>query len=107
MVNSDDVFGRVRSGKRRAFKPPKASRFVDADFIDPQGILSPRGRGFNTGNVFERFCRSPVFFKRWALEESDGLNPSLHYAMDYDLWWKMALVGRLIIHMGSIGGIGQ
>lgn len=101
-LNSDDVFepGSIREAVEHLNRHSQSQAvFGDADFIDPQGNFESHfeGRAFKAPKMFfERFVPQPaVFFRRSALEQAGGLNPSLHYAMDYDLWWKMALVGPI------------
>src|SRR5262249_42722677 len=36
-----------------------------------------------------------AFIRRVALEHKGGLNESLHFCMDYDLWLHLALFGRI------------
>jgi glycosyltransferase involved in cell wall biosynthesis len=53
-----------------------------------------------------------TFVRRSALQRLGGFNPSLHYAMDYDLWLRLALLGPPVelnhiltnfrVHSGSI-----
>jgi glycosyltransferase involved in cell wall biosynthesis len=33
-----------------------------------------------------------TFFSRWLYKESGGINPTYNYAMDYDLWLRMAMI---------------
>jgi glycosyltransferase involved in cell wall biosynthesis len=39
--------------------------------------------------TFDFICQPSVFFRRRAFEEAGGLDMSLHYAMDYDLWIRL------------------
>jgi glycosyltransferase involved in cell wall biosynthesis len=40
-------------------------------------------------------CQPGVFFRRGAFDRSGPLRTDLHYAMDYDLWLRMARLGRI------------
>jgi glycosyltransferase involved in cell wall biosynthesis len=39
--------------------------------------------------MFNFICQPSVFFRRRAFEEVGGLDTSLHYVMDYDLWIRL------------------
>jgi glycosyltransferase involved in cell wall biosynthesis len=104
-INSDDSY---RAG---AFKTIKDSfvKFPDAKLIygnfieiDERGMRLRRiqaGKDFsldklvNWGNIVGQ---PAAFFENKALKKVNYLNPNYHYAMDYDLWVKLAKVGKAV-----------
>jgi len=76
--------------------PDVAMVYGNANFIDPAGhLIGPCAHiePFNARRLlhYSDFIVQPAaFFRREAFEAAGGLDPSLHYAMDYDLWLKFA-----------------
>lgn len=99
-LNSDDAYapGAVRAAADfLARHEDVAMVYGDADFIDAAGIVI--GPCAHVEPVFSRrrllhysdFIVQPAaFFRRGAFEAVGGLDPSLNWAMDYDLWLKLA-----------------
>jgi glycosyltransferase involved in cell wall biosynthesis len=46
--------------------------------------------------------QSSTFYYRSVIEQLDGLDPSFHYVMDYDLWVRMLLAGFQLKHIPYI-----
>lgn len=67
--------------------------FGDSDFIDIRGCKT--GRHDQVADVNDLLLRSNTisqpscFAKRDAVERAGGLNESLHYVMDWDLWVRL------------------
>ena len=99
-LNSDDTYapGALRAAAEfLGANPDVAMVYGDADFIDAAGDRI--GRCSHIEPVFSRrrllhysdFIVQPAaFFRRSAFEVVGGLDPSLNWAMDYDLWLKFA-----------------
>jgi glycosyltransferase involved in cell wall biosynthesis len=110
-LNSDDTLepGAVRAAAEylRAH-PHVAVVYGDANFIDP------RGRWIGRCAHVERFDRRRLlhvsdfivqpaaFFRRSAFEAVGGLDKSLHWSMDYDLWLKLAAAGFRMAYIPKV-----
>jgi len=44
-------------------------------------------------------CQPAAFVRRDAFEAAGGLNPQLHYALDYDLWMRLAAAGKRFVRI--------
>jgi glycosyltransferase involved in cell wall biosynthesis len=73
------VYGKVRyiDGEGRAVGE------VDTGPTDHPGLA-----------VLNQICQPGAFFRRSEYDASGGLDPSLHYVMDHDLWIRMTLGGE-------------
>ena len=73
------VYGKVRyiDGEGRAVGE------VDTGPTDHEGLA-----------VLNQICQPGAFFRRSAYDTAGGLDPSLHYVMDHDLWIRMTLRGE-------------
>lgn len=98
-LNSDDTLepGAVRAAVEFLNAQPEvAGVYGDANFIDPAGRRIGRCahvEPFNRHRLlqYSDFIVQPAaFFRRSAFEAVGGLDASLHWAMDYDLWLKIA-----------------
>jgi len=72
--------------------------YGNAIHVSPEGFFLsyfPPIREFNakelTKNCF--ICQPACFVRRSAYEKTGGLDPSLHYTMDWDLWCKLSSNG--------------
>lgn len=111
-LNSDDAYapGALRAaGEFLAAHPDVAMIYGDADFIDAAG--NRIGRCAHVEPVFRRrrlihysdFIVQPAaFFRRSAFEAVGGLDPSLNWAMDYDLWLKFAAAGFKVAYLPRV-----
>src|SRR5918998_311730 len=71
--------------------------YGDADFIDAAGNhiapcahVEPRFDRRRLLHYSDFIVQPAAFFRRSAFEAVGGLDPSLNWAMDYDLWLKFA-----------------
>jgi len=104
-LNADDVYapGAIAKAVSVLEDQQRAGLvYGQADFVD--------GRGRHIGNCvhiepFDRrrllrvsnFIVQPAaFIRRRAFEQAGGLDESLHYAMDYDLWLKISAAWRVV-----------
>ncbi|MFH0965809.1 MAG: glycosyltransferase family 2 protein [Planctomycetota bacterium] len=104
-LNSDDAYlpGALAAVAAEYARAPFAWCFGHAKIVDDGGreIRHPvtrfkvsQARRYSYRRLVRRnFISQPAaFFSREAWNETGGLDPSLHYAMDYDLWLRL---GRL------------
>jgi len=96
-LNSDDVYlpGAVRAAvETLADQPDLALVYGDAQYIGPDGrrLGAYPTEPFDLRRLAQTcfICQPAGFFRREALEAVGGLDASLHYAMDYDLWFRLA-----------------
>ena len=111
-LNSDDTYapGALRAAAEfLAAHPDVAMVYGDADFIDASGRRI--GRCQHVEKVFSHhrllhysdFIVQPAaFFRRSAFEAVGGLDPSLNWAMDYDLWLKFAAAGLKVAYLPRV-----
>jgi glycosyltransferase involved in cell wall biosynthesis len=111
-LNSDDTYapGALRAaGEFLGANPDVAMVYGDADFIDAAG--NRIGRCAHVEPVFSRrrllhysdFIVQPAaFFRRSAFESVGGLDPSLNWAMDYDLWLRFAAAGFKVAYLPRV-----
>lgn len=108
-LNADDVYlpgtvSRAVSSLRQA--PDAAFTYGDAEFIDGSGaVLGPceQVRPFSLEALIDEldFVPQPTtFFRREPYFAVGGLDPSLNYCFDYDLWIRMAKQGRVLFIPG-------
>jgi hypothetical protein len=98
-LNADDLYEPQAVSAAVAFlqaHPEVALVYGDAVFVDAGGReLGPCGavRPFTYPelvHVGDFVAQPAAFFRRSAFEAVGGLDESLHWAMDYDLWLKLA-----------------
>jgi glycosyltransferase involved in cell wall biosynthesis len=103
-INSDDLYTRdsfMNVGRYFTNNPDMDMVFGDCALIDDRGNQTGRLEApyeFSLKQLIETgdFIPQPsVFFTKKALKESGGLNESLHYSMDYELWIKIGLSHRV------------
>jgi len=102
-VNSDDRLspGALRHiGEIFAAEPHTGVVYGDAEFIDADGNfiapcahIEPFDRQRLMG-VSDFLVQPAVFFRRSLFDAVRGLDASLHWAMDYDLWLKLSGVAK-------------
>lgn len=61
--------------------------------VTPKGLERDSLADWSYGGFF---YQPSCFFSAWAWKELNGLDESLHYAMDLDLWLRLAALGRFI-----------
>ncbi len=96
-LNSDDTYveGALRTIARYfAANPEVAVVYGDAHYVNEAGAVVG---SYPTGPfdaqllpVFNFICQPAVFFRSSALLTVGGLDPSLQFVMDYDLWIRLS-----------------
>ena len=98
-VNADDVYlpGAISQAVRALQADPGLGLvYGDAEFIDADG--RPLGKAVHVIPVGAKdpllrlgdcIVQPAAFFRRSAYEAVGGLDPALHYTMDYDLWLRL------------------
>jgi glycosyltransferase involved in cell wall biosynthesis len=110
-LNSDDTYtsGSIRRSVERLMACPRAVAVHGrANVVDQNSRVVVEGKAgepktFNLreelcGNVI---CQPTVLMRRGPLFEVGLLDPNLHYALDFDLWPKLALKGE-IVEVGTV-----
>jgi glycosyltransferase involved in cell wall biosynthesis len=95
-LNSDDVYLDGTLHTVAAFfrdNPATALLYGEAHYCNADGEIIGRypTEAFNLGRLpyFNFFCQPSTFFRRETFEAVGGLDETLHYAMDYDLFVKI------------------
>src|SRR5687767_183954 len=111
-LNSDDTYapGAVRAAADfLARHEDVAMVYGDADFIDAAGnVIGPCAHvepTFSRKRLlhYSDFIVQPAaFFRRGVFEAVGGLDPSLNWAMDYDLWLKFAARGYKVVYLPRV-----
>jgi glycosyltransferase involved in cell wall biosynthesis len=99
-LNSDDLYceGALRSvGLYYRRHPHTGLVYGDSDVIDADGAVTDRIKG-EAGDLERLLTRNIIpqpsaFFSREAFATAGGINPDLHFIMDYELWIRMMLQG--------------
>lgn len=103
-LNSDDVLapGALRIvAEYFAGHPEVDLVYGDATYIDAQGKQIGRCvhvEPFSARRLFhysDFIVQPAAFFRRSAYDAVGGLDPNLHYGMDYDLWLKLAKAHKI------------
>jgi len=98
-LNSDDTYapGAFRAiAEFFAANPDVSLVYGNADYTDADGsLISPciHVEPYKPQRLFyysDYIVQPAAFFRRSAYEAVGGVDPSLHFAMDYDLWIKIA-----------------
>ena len=104
-INSDDTYrkGAIKNIKESFTKFPDAclvyGNFIEIDQNSKRLRRIEAGKNFslnklvNWGNIVGQ---PAAFFSSESLKRVNYLNPSYHYAMDYDLWVKLAKTGKAV-----------
>ncbi|MGA2583543.1 MAG: glycosyltransferase family 2 protein [Tepidisphaeraceae bacterium] len=118
-LNSDDTYasGAIRAvAEIFAAQPDIGVVYGDADFIDAHGnFIAPCAHieNFNRHRLLyysDYLVQPAVFFRRAIFESAGGLDVSLNWAMDYDLWLKFAArteffyLRKTLAHYRWLGG---
>jgi glycosyltransferase involved in cell wall biosynthesis len=107
-LNSDDTYAPNAIAEAVNFlwsNPDVAAVYGDAMFIDAEGkdiAKCVHVEPFNKHRLlhYSDFIVQPAcFFRRSAFEAVGGLDASLHWCMDYDLWLKMVNKGLKIAYL--------
>jgi glycosyltransferase involved in cell wall biosynthesis len=124
-LNADDLYepGAVPAAAQAFSDHPDAVLlYGDCANIDPEGKMFSlsRSRAYDRDRLIRcwpNFIPQPTaFFRRSAFEAAAGLDLSLRFAMDYDLWIRLGALGsavylprtlaRFRVHSGSKTGAG-
>ena len=99
-LNADDVYAPdaiARAVAAFAAEPDVALVFGNAEFMDAAGRplgqaehVLPLERGEPLLRLGDCVVQPAAFFRRSAYEAVGGLDPALHWTMDYDLWFRLA-----------------
>jgi glycosyltransferase involved in cell wall biosynthesis len=101
-LNSDDTYqpgALARAAECFAAWPDTLLAYGDAGLIDEDSARL-RNHRMRPLSMLQLVCWHPlvpqpaVFLRRSALQTAGGLDPALHYVMDYDLWVRVARRGR-------------
>ena len=102
-LNSDDTYesGALREAVDFLDRHPEVGLvYGDANYIDGEGRVIGRFNARQTDT--ERLMRGAVyipqqaaFFRRRLWEQVGPLDPDFYFAMDYDLWVRLARISRL------------
>ncbi len=110
-LNSDDTLapGAVRAVVEYFEAHPEvAVVYGDADFIDPSGRWIGRCAHVERFDarrllrVSDFIVQPAAFFRRSAFEAVGGLDKSLHWSMDYDLWLKLSHGGYRFAYIQKV-----
>jgi glycosyltransferase involved in cell wall biosynthesis len=105
-LNSDDLLlpGALHAvGQHFRDRPAEMWAYGDSHIIGSDGRTlwrrpMPNVRFAEMTQLSVHLPQESTFFRRQAYEAAGGIEPSLRYAMDYDLWlrlWKIAPPGRI------------
>ncbi len=97
-LNSDDTYNPKAVGEAVKFlieNPAVALVYADCDFIDEHGQIIGRfaSRQTDYGKLRSGYVHIPqqtMFFRANYWKELGPLDPSFYFAMDYDLWVRIA-----------------
>jgi glycosyltransferase involved in cell wall biosynthesis len=96
-LNADDTYlpGAIaRAVQALAEHPEVAMVYGDAYWVDSRGeVISPYpSKPFDRARLAQEcfICQPTAFFRREAYYAIGGIDPSLHYAFDYDLWIRLS-----------------
>jgi glycosyltransferase involved in cell wall biosynthesis len=111
-LNSDDTYapGAINAAADfLARHEDVAMVYGDADFIDsggnvigPCAHVEPRFSHKRLLHYSDFIVQPAAFFRRGAFEAVGGLDPSLNWAMDYDLWLKFAARGYKVAYLPRV-----
>lgn len=108
-LNADDVYrpGALRAAVEGfALNPDAAAVYGDADYVDERGapVLPYPVRDFDRARLMHEcfICQPAAFVRRDAWRACGGLDATLDYALDYDLWIRMSGRGRLARIPGTL-----
>jgi hypothetical protein len=95
-LNSDDVYlpGALQTVAGMFNDLPETGLvYGDAHYCDTAGSIIGRYRteefDYNKLAWFNYICQPSTFFRKEVFDEVGGLDDSLHFAMDYDLWVRI------------------
>ncbi|MFO0886578.1 MAG: glycosyltransferase family 2 protein [Pirellulales bacterium] len=101
-LNSDDVYAAgTLEFVANFFKENPAESLLTGDcaYMDQAGgfISQESGAGANRESIIRAQCvvyQPSTFFRRSLIESAGGVDTTMHYAMDYDLWLRLTRFAR-------------
>jgi glycosyltransferase involved in cell wall biosynthesis len=105
-INSDDVYYPQAISEAVAYlnaTPDVGLVYGDADFINAQGDQIGRFNAAQTSyqqlrRGYVHIPQQAAFFQRRFWEMVGPLDPSFFFAMDYDLWVRLAAITTIVYH---------
>ncbi len=103
-LNSDDTYapGAFRAAMEYLQAHPEVAMvYGDADYIDSNGkLIGPcvHVEPFNKRRLFhysDYIVQPTAFFRRSAFDAVGGIDAAIHWAMDYDLWLRIAVAHQI------------
>ena len=81
--------------------------YGDAVHVNPEGFFLsyfPAIQEFNAQDLMHSIfiCQPACFVRRSAYEEAGGVDPTLQYTMDWDLWCRLALNGAKFLYLHDV-----
>jgi len=81
--------------------------YGEAIHVNPEGFFLsyfPPIRGFDTKEITKNcfICQPACFVRRSAYKRVGGLDPSLHYTMDWDLWCRLSANGAKFRYLPEV-----
>lgn len=81
--------------------------YGDAVHVSPEGFFLsyfPAIQEFNARDLMHSnfICQPACFVRRSAYEAAGGVDPTLHYTMDWDLWCRLALNGARFLYLHEV-----
>lgn len=109
-LNSDDVLrpGAVRRAVEQLRAHPQAAAvYAEADFIDETGRIIGRFPAAQTDYArlrrgYVHVPQQSTFFRADLWRQVGPLDPSFYFAMDYDLWVRLAALAPLVYVPGEV-----
>lgn len=80
---------------------------IDGNYLRPYPTIKVGPDIDASAQLFEKgyVAQPSVYFRRTAYEKVEGINPELHFVMDYDLWVRLAVKGcRFVPVAADISG---
>lgn len=101
-VNADDVLfpeGLRRMAEFLDDRPDCVAVFGDAEIIDEDGnvksLYPTRPFSLRSLAAFCTICQPASLIRKSAWDQVGGVDEKLKCCMDYDLWWRLAKIGRI------------
>lgn len=109
-LNSDDTYnaGAVSAAVNYLIKNPQVGLvYADADFIDEQDRTIGRFPAAQTDYLslqrgYVHVPQQAAFFRADLWQQVGPLDPSFYFAMDYDLWVRLARISQVKYLPGSV-----
>jgi len=81
--------------------------YGDAVHVTPEGFFLsyfPAIQEFNLQDLMRScfICQPACFVRRSAYEAAGGVDPALHYTMDWDLWCRLAINGARFFYLHDV-----